>query len=35
MALTAVHVSDVPNLDQVPDKAPLYATRFSQGFLCL
>ncbi|XP_027770903.1 glycerophosphodiester phosphodiesterase GDPD1, chloroplastic-like isoform X2 [Solanum pennellii] len=31
MALTAVHVSDVPNLDQVPDKAPLYATRFSQG----
>ncbi|KAG5624573.1 hypothetical protein H5410_009791 [Solanum commersonii] len=30
MALTAaVHISDVPNLDQVPDKAPLYATRFS------
>ncbi|XP_055805724.1 glycerophosphodiester phosphodiesterase GDPD1, chloroplastic-like [Solanum dulcamara] len=28
MALTAVHVSDVPNLDQVP---PLYSTRFSQG----
>lgn len=33
MALTAVHVSDVPNLDQVPDKAPLCSTRFSQGLV--
>ncbi|KDP41815.1 hypothetical protein JCGZ_26833 [Jatropha curcas] len=33
MALKAVHVSDVPNLDQVPDNASLslYSTRFSKG----
>ncbi|XP_009782733.1 glycerophosphodiester phosphodiesterase GDPD1, chloroplastic-like [Nicotiana sylvestris] len=33
MALKAVHVSDVPNLDQVPEKPSLaiYSTRFSQG----
>ncbi|KAL1539913.1 Lysophospholipase D gdpd1 [Salvia divinorum] len=33
MALKAVHVSDVPNLDCVPDNASfaLYATRFSKG----
>ncbi|KAH6766574.1 senescence-related gene 3 protein [Perilla frutescens var. hirtella] len=33
MALKAVHVSDVPNLDHVPDNASfsLYSSRFSQG----
>ncbi|XVF57725.1 hypothetical protein PTKIN_Ptkin07bG0005600 [Pterospermum kingtungense] len=33
MALKAVHVSDVPNLDQVPENASLslYSTRFSKG----
>ncbi|CAK9175151.1 unnamed protein product [Ilex paraguariensis] len=33
MALKAVHVSDVPNLDQVPENASfaLYSTRFSNG----
>ncbi|XP_042015217.1 glycerophosphodiester phosphodiesterase GDPD1, chloroplastic-like [Salvia splendens] len=33
MALKAIHVSDVPNLDCVPDNASfaLYATRFSKG----
>ncbi|XP_050369727.1 glycerophosphodiester phosphodiesterase GDPD1, chloroplastic-like [Argentina anserina] len=31
MALKAVHVSDVPNLDQVPESASLYSTRFSKG----
>ncbi|KAG2411454.1 hypothetical protein I3760_Q003900 [Carya illinoinensis] len=33
MALKAVHVSDVPNLDQVPDNASLslYSTRFPKG----
>ncbi|KAK4392841.1 Glycerophosphodiester phosphodiesterase GDPD1, chloroplastic [Sesamum angolense] len=33
MALKAVHVSDVPNLDQVPDNASLslYSSRFSKG----
>ncbi|KAG6659026.1 glycerophosphodiester phosphodiesterase GDPD1, chloroplastic-like isoform X2 [Carya illinoinensis] len=33
MALKAVHVSDVPNLDQVPDNASLslYSTRFPRG----
>ncbi|PIN01703.1 putative starch-binding protein [Handroanthus impetiginosus] len=33
MALKAVHVSDVPNLDQVPDNASFsfYASRFSKG----
>ncbi|KAL4369712.1 hypothetical protein GQ457_05G011500 [Hibiscus cannabinus] len=32
-ALRAFHVSDVPNLDQVPEKASLslYSTRFSKG----
>ncbi|KAH7850826.1 hypothetical protein Vadar_003464 [Vaccinium darrowii] len=30
MALTAVHVADVPNLDQV-SLPPLYSTRFSKG----
>ncbi|KAK6912937.1 Glycerophosphodiester phosphodiesterase domain [Dillenia turbinata] len=30
MALKAVHVSDVPNLDQVPENA-LFASRFSKG----
>lgn len=33
MALKAVHVSDVPNLDHVPDNASLslYSTRLSKG----
>ncbi|KAH7847810.1 hypothetical protein Vadar_030480 [Vaccinium darrowii] len=33
MALKAVHVSDVPNLDQVPENASLslYSTRFPKG----
>ncbi|KAK6155354.1 hypothetical protein DH2020_009602 [Rehmannia glutinosa] len=33
MALKAVHVSDVPNLDHVPDNASLslYSSRFSKG----
>ncbi|CAK7328358.1 unnamed protein product [Dovyalis caffra] len=33
MALKAVHVSDVPNLDHVPENASLslYSTRFSKG----
>ncbi|XP_057982615.1 glycerophosphodiester phosphodiesterase GDPD1, chloroplastic-like [Malania oleifera] len=33
MALKAVHVSDVPNLDQIPENASLalYSTRFSKG----
>lgn len=33
MALKAVHVSDVPCLDQVPENASLglYSTRFSAG----
>ncbi|KAK7827221.1 glycerophosphodiester phosphodiesterase GDPD1, chloroplastic [Quercus suber] len=33
MALKAVHVSDVPNLDQVPENPSfsLYSTRFSKG----
>ncbi|KAB2614149.1 glycerophosphodiester phosphodiesterase gde1-like [Pyrus ussuriensis x Pyrus communis] len=33
MALKAVHVSDVPNLDQVPENASmaLYSSRFAQG----
>ncbi|XVF59979.1 hypothetical protein PTKIN_Ptkin08bG0005700 [Pterospermum kingtungense] len=33
MALEAVHVSDVPNLDQVPENASvsLYSTRFARG----
>ncbi|GAB4847349.1 Lysophospholipase D gdpd1 [Ancistrocladus abbreviatus] len=33
MALKAVHVSDVPNLDQVPENASvaLYSSRFSKG----
>ncbi|KAL0377259.1 UNVERIFIED_CONTAM: Glycerophosphodiester phosphodiesterase GDPD1, chloroplastic [Sesamum radiatum] len=33
MALKAVHVSDVPNLDQVPDNASLslYSSRFPKG----
>ncbi|XWS32602.1 hypothetical protein CRYUN_Cryun22dG0003900 [Craigia yunnanensis] len=33
MALKAVHVSDVSNLDHVPENAsfPLYSTRFSKG----
>jgi glycerophosphodiester phosphodiesterase len=35
MALKAVHVSDVPNLDHVPENASLslYSTRFSKGKL--
>jgi glycerophosphodiester phosphodiesterase len=35
MALKAVHVSDVPNLDHVPDNASLslYSTRLSKGKL--
>lgn len=37
MALKAVHVSDVPCLDQVPENASLglYSTRFSTGKLFL
>lgn len=33
MALKAVHVSEVPNLDQVPENASiaLYSNRFPQG----
>lgn len=33
MALKAVHVSDVPNLDQVPENASLslYSNRFPKG----
>lgn len=33
MALKAVHVSDVPNLDHVPENASfsLYSSRFSKG----
>lgn len=32
-ALKAVHVSDVPNLDQVPENASFarYSTRFPKG----
>ena len=35
MALKAVHVSDVPNLDQVPENASLQrcSTRVSKGWL--
>lgn len=33
-ALKAVHVSDVPNLDQVPENASFarYSTRFPKGY---
>lgn len=33
MATKAVHVSDVPNLDHVPENASVYATRLPTGML--